>query len=260
MSSDEVLTALRAKAAAYQPDRAAILDLIHQGQATLDSVQAPRVGHRRTAVRAVGMAATMAAVLGSSVAVTWAAMSTGMLGTSSPEPVVTSAPPSRSPAATHGPVATGRPTSPSPSRSSSHASSSPPASPSSNGSQQGFLRSSTAIDAASIDNWTQGNVTVVTSETVTALEVTVRVVATPRVSSTGSWSTIRSENLVTAVEEQAGALVYRFTLKPGVSLGPGSYVFGVQYGHAVGGRDPSRDTYQVVATANGKQAEVNGGF
>src|SRR5690349_24481897 len=108
MSSDEVRAALRAKAAAYQPDRTAILGLIHQGQVTPDPVRAPRIGRRRTAVRAAGMAATVAAVLGSSVAATWAAMSTGVLGTSSPEPVVTSAPPARSPAATHGPVPAGR--------------------------------------------------------------------------------------------------------------------------------------------------------
>ena len=51
MSSDEVRAALRAKAAAYQPDRGAILDLIHRGQATLDPVETPRAGRRRTAVR-----------------------------------------------------------------------------------------------------------------------------------------------------------------------------------------------------------------
>jgi hypothetical protein len=126
--------------------------------------------------------------------------------------------------------------------------------------QQGFLRSSGAIDAHSIDNWAQGNVTVVTSETLTALEVSVRIVATPDLSSTGAWSTVPADDLVTTVEQQPDALVYRFTLKPGIRLAPGSYVFAVQYGHAVGGRDPSRDTYHATATADGTRVEVGGGF
>jgi hypothetical protein len=103
-------------------------------------------------------------------------------------------------------------------------------------------------------------VTVETGETVTALDVSVRIVTTPDLSNTGTWSTVLSESLVTTVEQQSDALVYRFTLKPGASLGPGSYIFAVQYGHAVGGRDPGRDTYHAVATAGGTRAEVDGGF
>jgi hypothetical protein len=133
------------------------------------------------------------------------------------------------------------------------------ASPSSKG-RQGFLRSSGAVDAESIDNWSQSNVTVVTSETLTALEVSVRIVATPNLSSTGAWSTVLAEDLVTTVEQQPDALVYRFTLKPGARLRPGSYIFAGQYNHAVGGRDPSRDTYRAVATAGGTRVAVDGGF
>ena len=65
---------------------------------------------------------------------------------------------------------------------------------------------------------------------------------------------------MTTVEQQPDALVYRFTLKPESRLGPGSYVFAVQYNHAVGGRDPSRDTHHTVATAGGTRVEVDGGF
>ena len=134
------------------------------------------------------------------------------------------------------------------------------ASPSTKGAQQGFLRSIGAIDPDDIDNWTQSRVTVATSETITALDVSVRIAATPNLANTGAWSTSLAKDLVTTVEQQPDALVYRFTLKPGVILGPGSYVFGVQYNHAVGGRDPSRDTYHPAAVANGIWAQVDGGF
>jgi hypothetical protein len=159
------------------------------------------------------------------------------------------------------PGAAQRPVPPSHAPSGTHAPRSPAASPSAKGAQQGFLRSGGVIDAHSIDNWTQADVTVVTSETVTALEVTVRVADSPDLASTGQWSSVLSQFLVMAVERQPDGLVYRFTLKPGATLGPATYVFAVQYNHAVGGRDPSRDTYHAEATANGgTRAEVSGGF
>ncbi|WP_155123713.1 MULTISPECIES: hypothetical protein [unclassified Actinoplanes] len=99
-----------------------------------------------------------------------------------------------------------------------------------------------------------------TGETATALELTVRVVTTPYLSSSGFWSTIPADHLTTTVEQQPGALVYRFTLKPGTSLGAGSYTFAVQYHHAVGGRDPGRDTYRATATVGGRPVAVSGGF
>jgi hypothetical protein len=160
----------------------------------------------------------------------------------SPAAAQPSAPASRAPSATHAPR-------------------SPAATPSTKTVQQGFLRSSGTVDGHnSIDNWTQSSVTVVITQTVTALQVTVRIVTTPDLSSTGTWSTVLAKDLATTVEQQPDALVYRFTLKPGSLLGPGSYVFGVQYNHALGGRDPSRDTYDAVATANAVRVEVSGGF
>ena len=58
----------------------AILARIERGQAAdVDPPRTSRAGHRRTAVRTVGMASTVAAVLGFSVAVTWAAVGTDVL-------------------------------------------------------------------------------------------------------------------------------------------------------------------------------------
>jgi hypothetical protein len=55
----------------------------------------------------------------------------------------------------------------------------------------------------------------VTGQTVTALEVSVRIANSPNLTNTGAWSTVLAEFLVTDVEWQPDALVYRFTLKPG---------------------------------------------
>jgi hypothetical protein len=89
---------------------------------------------------------------------------------------------------------------------------------------------------------------------------TVRIADSPNLFSTGTWSTVLAQFLVTTVVQQPDVLVYHFTLKPGATLSPGSYAFGVQYNYAVGGRDSSRDTYHVVATAGGTGGEASGGF
>jgi hypothetical protein len=253
MSLDRVRAALRAEAAAHQPDRAAILARIERGQATINAAPAPRTGRPRAAARMAGIGMTVLVLLGFSVAVTWAAVGTDVLRKPSRGPMM-------APAPAGGASAVQSPGSASRAQSASHPPRSPAASPSIKATQRGFLRSSGAIDPDGVDNWTQASVTVVTSETLTALEVTVRVVATPNLASTGAWSTVLTQFLVTAIERQPDALVYRFTLKPGVTLAPASYIFAVQYNHAVGGRDPSRDTYRAVATANGTRADTDGGF
>lgn len=256
---DPVRSALRAEAAAHQPDRVAILARIQRGQAATRASWAPRSTHRRTAM-AAGMAATVAAVIGLSVAVTWAAVrgETPREPIAAPSATVSPAP-AAPPSAAAGSVPSHGPTHRPPS--ATQASRSPAASPSNASAQQGFLWSSGAVDPHSIDNWAQSNVTLKNSQTVTALELRVRIALTPDVVNTGAWSTISADDLVITVVQQADALVYTFTLKPGMRLGPATHFFGVQYGHATGGRDPRRDTYQAAATADGgAQAEVDGRF
>ncbi|TDC43988.1 hypothetical protein [Micromonospora sp. KC213] len=243
-----------------------MLARIQRGQAA-DLSSAPRSTRRRTAAVA-GMAATVATVLGLSVAATWAAVRDetpqepvpAASVTVSPTPTAASSP-SATPAAstTAGSVpdrgATGRPSS------AAQPPRSPGASPGRASVQQDFLWSSGAVDPHSIDNWAQSNVTLRNSEAVSALQLRVRIARTPDVTSTGAWSTVGADKLVISVEQQPDALVYTFTLKPGVRLVPADHMFAVQYGHATGGRDPSRDSYEASATAlDGTRAEVNGGF
>src|SRR5438105_2455529 len=137
MSSDLILCALRAAAIAHQPDRTAILARIERGRAALDPAWTPRAGRRRAALRAVGMVATVAALLGLSVAVTWAAVGNDGLYRPSRGPVVVvPAPTSGSP----GEVAQ-EPATTSRAPAGSHGPRSPAASPRPGGDQQGFLRS-----------------------------------------------------------------------------------------------------------------------
>jgi len=262
MSSELIRSKLRTEAASYQPDRAVILTRLQQGQAALDSPRVRRAARRRTVVTA-GMAATVAMVLGLGVAVTWAAARSE----APPEPARVASPaPASAPAApaasktasATGPVVaprhdrTSHP--PSPTRTTPAPTASAPAAPA-------LLSAGGAVDPQSIDNWAQSNVTVRNGATMTAFELRVRIALTPQVGSTGAWSTISADDLVTRVEQQPDALVYTFTLKPGVRLAPASHRFGVQYSHAPGGRDAKRDTYQAFATAtDGARAEVNGGF
>ncbi|GAA4924902.1 hypothetical protein [Actinoplanes utahensis] len=123
----------------------------------------------------------------------------------------------------------------------------------------GFLSSAAVVDSHSVSTWAQGNVTLTTTRTITALDLVINVAKTPGVRDAGRWTTIPAEMVGTVVTEEKDRLVYRFTLKQG-TLAPGDYVFAVQYVHADGDRDPSGDTYGAVATADGEQVVVTGAF
>lgn len=64
--------------------------------------------------------------------------------------------------------------------------------------------------------------------------------------------------------DEAGFLVYLWTLKPGRTVPAGTFTFAGQYNHAEGGRDAGRDDYTVRAGASagapGQQAAAGGDF
>jgi hypothetical protein len=123
----------------------------------------------------------------------------------------------------------------------------------------GFLNSAAVVDGHSVGTWAQGNVTLTTSETITALDMVINVATTGGAEDAGKWTTIPVDMITTTVTAEKDRLVYRFTLKQG-TLAPGSYVFAVQYTHAEGDRDAAGDTYGAVAAAGAKQAVVAGAF
>lgn len=117
------------------------------------------------------------------------------------------------------------------------------------------------LDLHSNQYWTQEDLTITTTRAMRELRVTVTVSGGATVRSTGSWSTILSQNIDSSVDPTASGLTYLFILKPGQTLQPGSYAFGFQFdrpsGHSFG-----LDAYRVTATTadEAKPASASGGF
>ncbi|SHN47592.1 hypothetical protein [Cryptosporangium aurantiacum] len=278
MSDEELRIRLRTAADEHQPDRAAMLARINRRRAGTGGAHRFSVAFRPAAgpsgrFRPMAAAAAIIMVTTLGVGGTWLAVD--QFGRQTPgdaasAPAVPVAPSAASPTAE-----APSPGSPSPSGTPS-ASPSQPSSPSrtseapaslpiediprGNAPEDHFLWSDGSIDPHSISVWSQSNVTLKNDETVTALDVTIRVALTSGVRTTGSWSSIPNDKLITAVREQSGWLYYRFRLRAGATLAPGSYVFAGQYNHASGGRDAGDDAYSATATADGDSVEVHGTF
>ncbi|MEU2545981.1 hypothetical protein ABZ618_11175 [Streptomyces roseolus] len=122
-------------------------------------------------------------------------------------------------------------------------------------------RAAGTIDAGSNRWWAQSDLAVTTDAEVAGLTVELRVALTGGIVSTGHWQTRPADDFTVAVAEEAGALVYRWTLKEGRAVPPGPHTFAAQYNHAEGTRDASADTYAVVLTArDGGRTTLRGGF
>jgi hypothetical protein len=125
----------------------------------------------------------------------------------------------------------------------------------------GYLSAQTSVSSGGNAYWSQSVVTVTTTAPLGSLKVAVRIIQTGGVASTGTWSSAGGSAAV-AVSTAGTAVNYEFTLKPGVVLQPGHYVFEVQYNHDAGTRSTARDLYAVVATASpsGTQEGTDGHF
>ncbi|WP_051827550.1 hypothetical protein [Streptomyces bicolor] len=80
------------------------------------------------------------------------------------------------------------------------------------------------------------------------------------VASTGTWTNL-GDKVSVASASSSGELDYVVTLKPGITIGPGTYVFRFQYDHNHGNRDAGGDRYNVTATSTAGATEYRkGGF
>ncbi|WLW56015.1 hypothetical protein [Streptomyces sp. YU58] len=264
---DELRSRLHEAAGAHQPDRARILARVERGMA-----EELRPDHRATRppvfgwVRVVAATAAVAGVLG----VGGYAVASAVKEEAAPQNVTASPTPSPSPDATSrapvppvDPTPSTPPDSPDPDPSGS-----PERSPSASvtpvtpaaGTEDGPLWSDGSVDPHSNEFWAQSNVTVKTSEKLTALTVQLRVRQTGGVSSAGAWRSAPEDDFTTTVVEHDGYLVYTWVLKQGRTVWPGEWVFAGQYDHDRGGRDARDDRYAVTATAGGEQRAVAGDF
>ncbi|MEV3908761.1 hypothetical protein [Streptomyces canus] len=257
---------LRDAAEAHEPNREQILARIERGMS-----EQTRPDHRATRppvygwVRVVSATAAVACVLGlGGYAVasavrdkTPAQTSVAATGTPTPSPDATSRPPA--PPADPTPRTT-------PTREAEKPSGTPSGTPSAStevqasGAEDGPLWSDGAMDPHSNEFWAQSDVTVRTSEQLTALTVELRIEQTGGVTTTGAWRSLPEDDFTLTVAEKDGFLVYTWVLKDGRTVPNGEWVFAGQYNHARGGRDAKGDGYTATATAKSGDLAVKGGF
>ncbi|WP_203748810.1 hypothetical protein [Actinoplanes cyaneus] len=252
LTDDELRAVLRAEAAAHQPDRAVILNRVTQ---TAMRNEAAR--RRAPRVRIAGAAAAVAAVIGGGGFAQWALA--GGTGSSRPEPPP---PPSTTTVTTPAtpPVTTGASPKPSRTSPSQQPHRSPSAPPSSAPAATSPLWADGSVD---VGGKTQASsvVTIRTSESLTALDVTIRLARTAELVSRGGSQQVPGASVNSSVAEEAGALVYHFTLSSGDTIAPGTYTFFARYTYAQGGRDAGADSYAATATSgSGAALKASGAF
>jgi hypothetical protein len=265
---DELRARLHEAAGQHEPDRARILARIERGMAEQN-----RPGHRAARppvfgwVRVASATAAVACVLG----IGGYAVASAVKDDAPEQTVATTATPEPSPDATSRapihpsapgagePPKTEKPrTTPTAKAPSATTTAQPPATAS--GAEDGPLWSKGSVDPHSNDFWTQNDITLKTSEELTALTVRLKVAQTGGVASTGAWRSLPEDDFTLTTEDKDGFLVYTWTLKEGRKVPKGEWVFAGQYDNGREGRDTGGDSYTATGTAGGGQLTVKGGF
>lgn len=251
--NEEIAHRLREAAWAHQPDRARMLAQVQRGMA------GPAVRHRVRPLRQSGQRFVLGAVVTAGLLATGGLAVAGIVRTL-PDTGSVTAP------ATPSPSPSTAPATPSPAATTARAvpvvppSSARPSASAAAQAQNGPLWSAGAVDPHSTQYWEQNNLTLRTSQQLTALTVEIRVAQTGNVQTTGSWRTLPDQDFTVTVQESGGSLVYRWVLKPGLTVPAGQYEFAAQYNHATGARKSAGDSYHVDAQGPGGPASVWGGF
>lgn len=270
---DELRARLHEAAGAHRPDRARMLARIERGMTEETRPSGHRAGLPPVFgwLRVAGATAAVAGVL----AVGGYAVASAVKADEAPPQgtVAVTATPTPSPEATGRPPAFPADPSPSapPSRleSPSAPSATPPSAPSAAtparppggaGVADGPLWSDGSVDPHSNEFWAQSNVTLKTTERLTALTVELTVAQTGGVSSTGAWRSLPEDDFELSVGERDGFLVYTWRLKEGRTVPAGTWVFAGQYDHERGGRDAKDDGYAATARTVSRDLAVAGDF
>lgn len=264
--NEELTERLRAAAEAHQPDRARILARVERGMSGAPARHRERSGARpwpRVALASLTAVGTLAVGGFAVAAIVQSPPARPEVSATPAAPSTPSGNPRPTPSTPSGP-ATGRPTTPDrssptgPSPSASSPAGSTP--PGSAHVQDGPLSSSGALGANSNSFWAQSNITLKSTQPLTALTVELRITQTGAVQSTGNWRTLPAEDFTVAVQNEGGAVVYRWILKPGRTVPAGQHVFAGQYNHATGAREAEHDGYRVDADGPRGALSVWGGF
>lgn len=260
--NEELTGRLRAAAEAHQPDRAQILARVERGMSGAPDRHRRSSGARpwtRVALASVAAAGIMA-VGGFAVAAIVQSPPARPEVSATPAAPSASGTPRSTPSApaTGGPTAPDRSSSASPGPTASGGASS--ARPGSTRLQDGPLWSAGSLGANSNAYWAQSDITLKTTQPLTAFTLELRIAQTGGVQSTGSWRTLPPDDFTVTVQNEGGAVVYRWILKPGRTVPVGQHVFAGQYNHAAGDRDAKHDGYRVDANGPRGALAVWGGF
>ncbi|MFE9932807.1 hypothetical protein [Streptomyces sp. NPDC005533] len=266
--NEELTGRLRTAAEAHQPDRARMLARVERGMSGAPDRHRESSGARPWPRVALASLAAAGILAGGGFAVAAIVQSPPARPDVPATPAAPSAPstPSapRTPQATPPAPTSGGPNTPD--RSSSTSPSPEPsggtvsARPGSAHVQDGPLWSDGSLDAGSNTYWAQSNITLKTTQPLTALTVELRITQTGGVQSTGSWRTLPADDFTVTVQHEGAAVVYRWVLKPGRTVPAGQHVFAGQYNHAAGQRETEHDGYRVDATGPRGALSAWGGF
>jgi hypothetical protein len=285
---------LHRAAASHHPDRARILARVERGMASGAAAAGEpsaraRGGARTSPPRPSGVRVASWPRVAGATAACVAVLIAGGYGVVSvlheDSKVRTAALPAATPTSTGAARPTGLPSTPGPARSTPAkpprspernagttgtkppAATAPPAVPASphapdgNRTQDGHLWGDGRVDPHSNAFWAQSNITFRTAEPLTALTVELRIAGTEGVRDAGKWISLDPADFDASVGMEKGALVYRWTLKPGRTVPAGEHRAAGQYHHAQGNRDAGGDRYSVTTTAaGGQKATVRGDF
>ncbi|MCW2912125.1 MAG: hypothetical protein JWN52_193 [Actinomycetia bacterium] len=255
-------TALRDEAERHEPDRDRMLARIAEGTRTRPG------GPRRVwllPTRAIGVALATAGVITVATIGGWQLVERQLSSrvasqteTSSPSAIVrpsrpTSAPASSNPVPVPGPLQHGGPK-------TSPPAGPPSAVPSPRPTGPAAVRVSAVLDPQSSDYWAQANLALTVVRPLTKLTVTIQVARTAGAAFHGSWMTLPIADLTSQMTTTTGAIVYRWELKPGRAIQPGTYRFGAQYDRFPGTHDLHRDTFTLAVADSGPGTTVRGHY
>ncbi|MFE4969383.1 hypothetical protein [Streptomyces sp. NPDC056660] len=256
--NEEIARQLREAAEAHRPDRARMLARVQRGMA------GPAVRHRARPFARSGTRVALAGLAAAGILATGGLAVAAIVATPSPSATVTvPATPSPTVSSPHPTSARPTPVAPAPVTTPGRARPTPSAtspSPAAGESQNGPLWSAGSVDPQSTVYWTQNNLALKTTQALTSLTIEMRIVQTGGVKNTGTWQTLPSGDFTVTVQEAGGTLVYRWVLKPGLTVPAGSHEFAAQFNNGAVGRSASGDGYRVDGQGSGGSASVRGGF
>jgi len=257
--NEEIARRLREAAEAHRPDRARMLAHVQRGMA------GPAVRHRARPFVRSGARVALAGLAATGILASGGLAVAAIVAHTSPSATVTTPAPASPTAGSPHPTSV-RPTPVVPAPVTTPGSSRPTPSatspsPTVGQSQNGPLWSAGSVDPRSTVYWTQSNLVLKTTQPLTSLAVEIRIVQTGGVKNTGTWQTLPSGDFTVTAQEADGMLVYRWVLKPGLTVPAGSYEFASQFNNGKVVRSVAGDRYRVDAQgSSGHSTSVRGGF